>query len=274
MTWIIPFYAFALLYIKRDKLSTFGGAHHASRAVGLTLVFFSFFAYYAVVRFYPPAQFYGEANYTIFLIGLFLAFFTVRALREAIAPLVLILGATLIPFLGKGMEASLEPAIPFFVQIIAFILAMLRIPATTVDPRTFLITSVNSSSVLVGVAPACLGMYSVSTFSILIIVTLIEESSSFRTKLFWSILGIAGTFFVNIIRVSFIFVVIYYFGYENWPVIHNPLGYVLFLAWLGVFFLVFSQREKIGRRVGFLWLKTQRIRGVKGANQRTETGLC
>ena len=262
VTWIIPFYGFLLLFIKKDKLTGFNHASSFFRVAGLMLIVVSFFAYYVVLRFYPRVQFYGEANYTIHIVGLFLVFFEVRALREAFTPLFLIVGASAIPFLGVGLEASLWPAIPFFVQIIDLILKTLNIPATLVGSNVFSLTPLNSSAIFLSVIPACIGIYGVSTFSILIAVTLIEDpSSSLRTKLFWAIGGVIGTFFLNLVRVSFIFVVIYYFGYENWPVIHAPIGYALFLTWVGCFFLAFSKRQTIEGTVKLFWQRTKRLTG-------------
>jgi exosortase/archaeosortase family protein len=252
VTWIILFYALALLFLKKDILSGFSKAKNLSCILGLNLVFVSFFVYYVVVRFYPPAQFYGSVNYTLCLLGLFFVFFELRAMREAFAPILLIVGATAIPFFGQSLEVYLKPAIPSFVQMMTFVLKILNIPVELIDPVTFQVQPPHSSPVLVSIAPACISIYSVSTFSILIIVTLLELHSSLREILFWSVVGAIGTFLVNIIRVSFILVVIYYFGYENWPTIHNPLGYVLFFAWLGLFFLIFSKRENLKNSANLL----------------------
>lgn len=245
VTWIIPFYGFLLIYIKRDKMTGFAQASLTFKVLGSVLILVSFFFYYVVVRFYSAAQFYGEANYLVHIVGLFLVFFEPRALKEAFTALFLIVGATAIPFFGLALEAYLWPAIPFFVQIIGLVLRVLGIPATQVGSNVFVL-DLPSSSISLSILPACISIYSVSTFSILIIVTLIEDpSSNLRAKSLWAIGGVVGTFFVNLVRVSFIFVVIYYFGYENWPSIHAPIGYVLFLAWIGCFFLVFSKRQSI-----------------------------
>lgn len=255
-TWIIPFYGFLLLYIKKDKLSVFGKATFVFRIIGLILIITSFFAYYVVVRFFPPAQFYGVANYTIFIIGLFLVFFQIRALREAFSPLFLILGATVIPFIGLRFESSLEPTIPFFVQSIDFVLKLLGIPAKIIASNLFSVTPIHSYPITLSVTPACIGIYSVSTFSILMLVTMMEDpSSSPRTKLYWLIGGTLGNFFVNIFRISLIFVVIYYLGYENWQDIHAVIGYILFFVWTGFFLLAFSKRQAIERGVQTLWQK-------------------
>lgn len=244
-TWIIPFYGFLLLYIKRDKMTGFAQSSLTFRVIGSVMILISFFVYYAVVRFYSPAQFYGEANYLIHIVGLFLVFFEPRALKEAFTALFLIVGATAIPFFGQSLETHLWPAIPFFVQVVGLILKVLGIPATQIGTNAFAL-DLPSSSISLSIIPACISIYSVSTFSILIAVTLIEDpSSDLRAKLLWAIGGVVGTFLVNLIRVSSIFVVIYFFGYANWPAIHSPIGYVLFLTWVGCFFVMFSRRQSI-----------------------------
>lgn len=246
VTWVIPFYGFLLLFLKRDKMAAFAKSGRGSRVIGSVLVIASFFVYFAAVRFYAPVQFYGEANYTFHILGLFLVFFQLRALREAFSSLFLIVGSYALPFLTGGLESSLEPAIPFFAQMIDLILKTLRVPATLVSDRVFAITPLHSSVMYLGVGPWCLGIYGVSTFSILITVTLVEDSkSNLRTKLVWALGGAVGTFFVNIVRVSLIFVGIFFLGYENWPAIHAPIGYVLFITWVGCFLLVFSRRQGI-----------------------------
>ena len=274
VTWIIPFYAFLILFIKKDKLSAFANQHtHKQttpvlRIIGLVLILTSFFAYYGVVQFHPPAQFYGAVNYTLHIIGLFLIFFEAHALREAFTPVFLIVGATALPYLGKEMEALLEPAIPFFTQSVVFILRMLGLQASIGGPTRIVIESPNSPTPIgLGLIPACIGIYSFATFSIVIIITLIEDRSDLRTKLFWSIGGIIGTFFVNIIRVALIFVVIYFFGYEGWTAIHAPIGYILFLVWLALFFIAFSNRQAIKSGVQAL---SQKIRHACKMRERTQ----
>jgi exosortase/archaeosortase family protein len=259
VTWMVPFYGFILLYMKKDKLSDFSHASSAFRVAGLAVIAFSFLAYYVVARFYPPAQFYGVANYTLHLVGLFLFFFELRALKEAFSSLFLIGGAASIAFLGAGLEDLLWPAIPFFSKIVELVLHELNIRATLVGSNSFVLSPLHSSEIYLGIEPACLGIYSMLTFSILITVTLIEEPNcSHRTKLLWTLGGVLGTFFLNLVRVSLIFVVIYFFGYENWPAIHEPIGYALFFTWVGCFLLVFSRRRIIKEAFQSLFRRSRR----------------
>jgi len=254
---LVLFYGFLILLIKRDKLSTLEEAHPISRVMGLILMFSSFFVYYGVALFYPSALFYGAANYIVYIVGLFLVFFRFYALKESLTVLILILGATASPFVGKWLEAYLEPWIPYFVQIMGGVLWVLGIPAKIAAQTSFVIQMANGQNFTVGVVAGCIGIYSFLTFAVIIVVTMMEDPIGFRTKLLWSIGGIIGTFFVNIIRVSFIFVIIYYFGFANWAEIHSYIGYVLFIAWLLIFFFTFSKRQVIVEKFRAIW---QRIR--------------
>ena len=250
---LIPFYGFLLLLIKKDKLSLFAEARPMYQIIGLTLMLASFFVYYAVALFYPQPQFYGVANYTVYIIGLFLLFLQVSALKESFTTLFLIVAVIASGFVGEWMESYLEPSVPQFVQIMGFILGVLGIPAEIVNPTTFAIRMPTGKVLPLGVEAGCIGIYSFLTFAILIVVTMMEDSSSLRTKVIWSVAGIIGTFFVNLIRVSLILVIIYFYGYEGWSKIHTPIGYVLFVAWLVIFFSLFSMRQTILRKLQTFW---------------------
>ena len=221
---LIPLYGFLLLLIKKDKLSVFSESGRVYRFLGLILMLASIFVYYAVALFYPQAQFYGVANYTIYLVGLFLAFFQISALKQSFTTLFLIVAATASSFVGEWMKFLLDPAVPYFVQIMAFILMVLGIPAKLGNPTTFILKTRGGQTLHVGVEAGCIGIHSFLAFAVMIVVTMIEDPSNLRTKVLWSVAGIIGTFFVNLIRVSLIFVVIHYFGYERWSEIHTPIA--------------------------------------------------
>lgn len=251
----IPLYGFLLLLIKKDKLSVFAKPSRAQQLLGLILITASFFLYYAVAFFYPQAQFYGVTNYTIYIVGLFLFSFQTSALKQSFAPLFLIVAPISSGFLGEWMEFHLEPWIPHFVQIMAFVLKVLNIPAELHNPNTFIVQTQEGLSLPLGVVAGCIGINSFLAFAIIISVTMIEDTSSPRTKLLWSVAGIIGTFFVNLIRVSLIFVVIHYYGYQGWGKIHTPIGYVLFIVWLAIFFIAFSTRQIILDKLQTSWRK-------------------
>jgi len=251
---LIPFYAFLLLLIKKDKLPLVPEAGKPQRLIGIILMICSFFVYFVVAYFYPYALFYGAANYTTYIVGLFLAFFHFSFLKELFTPVFLIVASTSSFFIGKWLETYLEPAVPAFVQMISFILNVLRIPATVYNP-TIIMLHTSGGSVPVAFQAGCIGIYSFLTFSIILVVIMMEDSSGIRTRFLWSVAGVIGTFIVNIFRVSLIAVVIYYFGFEGWQEIHSKIGYVLFITWLAFFLVIFSNREAIFDGIRVFWRK-------------------
>jgi len=246
---LIPFYGFLLLFFKKDRLSLFPDAGKVQRFVGLAAMLASFFLYFVVIEFYSSA-FYGAgtAFYAIYILGLFLVFFNVPALRESFSVLFLVVVGGSSFYVGEWLEYFMEPLVPYFVQMMAFVLMLLGIPATVQTP-TMIVLDTSRGPVPVLFEAGCIGIHSFLIFSVIIVVTMVEELASVRTKLLWSVAGVICTFFVNIIRVSLIAAVIYYFGYERWGEIHSWIGYALFLLWLALFFIVFSKREAIRNKI-------------------------
>ncbi len=170
---LIPLYGFLILLIKKDKISGFSNSDKIIQFVGLILVLASLFLYYPIALFYPQAQFYGVTNYTVYLVGLFLAFFEVSALKQSFTTLFLIVAATASFTVGKWMEFLLYPFIPYFVQIMAFVLMVLRIPADLVSPTAFVLHTQSGRTLYLNVAPGCIGIYSFLTFAVIIVATMI-----------------------------------------------------------------------------------------------------
>jgi len=249
---LIPFYGFLLLFFKKDRLSRFSDAGKVQRFVGLVAMLASFFLYYVVIQFYSSA-FYeaGAAFYAVYVLGLFLVFFSVPALRESISVLFLVVAGGSSFYVGEWLKYYMEPLVPYFVQMMTVVLVLLGIPVTVQNP-TVIVLNTSKGPVNVLFEAGCIGIHSFLIFSIIIVVTMMEELASVRTKLLWSVAGVVGTFLVNIIRVSLIAAVIYYFGYERWGEIHSWIGYALFLLWLAFFFIVFSKREALRNKMGQL----------------------
>jgi len=241
---VVPFYGFVLLLLKKDKLSSFGEPHLGQKALGVLALGLSLFVYYGVVLVYPQlADPYGIPNYIIHVFGLFLVFFSFSALREAFSSLFLIVAAASSFFVSDFLKPFLAPyLVPFFMHVVEAGLMILRLPAdinyysgtiTLRTPRGYVPT------VFVW---ECIGVYSTMLFSIILIVILVEERSSLRTKLLWSGLGLFGTNFVNVIRVITIYLTDYYAGKEAGAEVHYFIGYALFIAWLSIFFFAMSKK--------------------------------
>ena len=241
---LIPFYGFLLLFFKKDRLSLFPDASRVQRIVGLFAMLVGFFIHYVLIHLYSVFYEAGAVFYAVYIVGLFLVFFSASALKEGFSAVFLVVAGGSSFYVGEWVEYYMEPLVPYFVQVMVFVLMVLGIPATIPNPYVIMLDT-SKGPVSVPFEAGCIGIQSFLIFSVIIVVTMMEESATVRTKLLWSFGGVVGTFVVNIVRVSLISAVIYYFGYERWGEIHSWIGYALFLLWLGFFFVIFSKREVI-----------------------------
>lgn len=258
---IIPLYGFLILLVKKDKLSEFMlETNTPQKVLGVIIVLGSVFAYYTVAPFVPQAAFYGLANYTLHLIGLFLIFFKVPAFKQGFTAFFLIVASGLTGLTFRWIETQISPTVPFYVSLFSSLLTLFGInhsmPTSTsiflYTPRGILPVSFEAG---------CIGIYSVIIFSIIIVVTMVETSASKRTKLLWSTLGLIGVFVLNIIRLFIVIISMNFYGWDFGQNVHQVIGYVLFLSWLGVFLLLFSKRqgqsEELNKRALYMKMSTQ-----------------
>jgi len=245
---VIPFYGFLLLLIKGQKLLNFKEAKTIQKILGLSILVGSFFAYFIVAQVYSEVAFYTSANYVAYILGLFLIFFDSRALREAISPLFLITAATSSALISQISKPFLSPYANDMGHIVASILRLLGINASVQSRSgTPIISFPSSSGTIVSGAFVyeCMGVSSALVFSIILVVILLEDPSSLKVKTAASIVGLIGTFILNLARVTIIFVTDYFYGVEVGATIHYVIGYALFSIWLVVFLYAYSKRQTL-----------------------------
>ncbi len=253
---IITLYGFVLLYLKKPNLSSHSEANRIQRYLGFIVIVSSFFLYYALMPFIPEVAYYGSANYTAYILGLFLTFFNLASLKEAFSPLFLIVASSSISFMSTWLGTHFSSQIPHFVYLIELILRTLGQNVTAQYPNIISFHTM-SGNINVPIAWECVGAYSTLVFSIILVVLMSEEQAKIKTKILWSMMGIIGTFIMNIIRIIMILLAYRYYGSELAWTIHNYIGgYVLFFAWLVAFLYIFSKRHVISRIVRLPWKKT------------------
>ncbi|MGD8506144.1 MAG: exosortase/archaeosortase family protein [Candidatus Bathyarchaeota archaeon] len=245
----VPLYGFLLLLMKKDQLSECtSGLTNLQRLFGIAVILGSFFIYYVIVPFIPWVGFYGIINYTVYLLGLFLVFFTISALKQAFTTFFLIVATGLIGLSFRWIETMIAPTVPYYVSFFSSVIGALGIEHILPSPTQIYMRTPNGN-LLVGFAAGCIGVYSLLIFSILIVVTMVETSASKRTKLAWSLIGLIGVFVLNVIRLLIVVLSMYFYGWNTGQRVHQVIGYILFLSWLAVFLLLFSKRQTIAGKV-------------------------
>jgi exosortase/archaeosortase family protein len=255
--FVIAVYGFAFLFLKNEKLHSATKANNFLRLLGLIITISSFFAYYGLVLVFPRAGFYGSANYIAYLFGLFLVFFDLAALKQAFTPLFFIAAATSSSLVAASLAPLLSPYLDDIAALIVNILRLLGISANLYDFTDFGysnipiigFTTLSGQLVFTSFAYECIGIFSAIVFSIILVIVLSEDPSSWKTKLLASVVGVLGTFALNIVRVTIIYVTDYFYGAEAGANAHYVIGYVLFSAWLALFLYVYSKRQAIRNKI-------------------------
>lgn len=246
---LIPLYGFLLLLMKKEKLS-----EHATetkvfqRFLGVSIVFLSFFLYYAIVPFLPWTGFYGVANYTVYLFGILLIFFKMSVLKHTFAVFFLIVAGALAGLSFRWIESLMAPTVPYYVNLFSSVLNLFGVENTMPHSTAILMYTPRGVMPLLFEA-GCIGVYSLIIFSIIIVVTMLETPVGRSTKLLWSLMGLIGVFVVNIIRLLIVVVSMYFYGWDFGQSVHQVIGYILFLSWVAIFLFLFTKRQAIFRKI-------------------------
>jgi exosortase/archaeosortase family protein len=255
---VIPFYGFILLVLKKPKLFSQPVSGTLQRLLGFIVIVVSFFAYYFVSLFLPNAVFYGFANYFLFNVGLFLFFFSFRALKEAFSPLFLVVAFVTSSFVSNLVGSLFTPFISQFTAFIANVLRALgmEIVYSPSSPNLIVLNSPNGYMAL-SIVWACVGFTTIYMFSVILIVIMLEDPSSIRTGVAWATIGVLGSVLIGVIRLILVFVGYYVYGYVEGETVHSFIGYILFVMWTVVFLFLYFNRDTISQRLRSLFTKSR-----------------
>lgn len=127
--------------------------------------------------------------------------------------------------------------IPWEVKLVVVILSLFRITATG-DSRLIVLYRATGEVFRAQIIWSCIGWQSV----VLLLVTLITGLSgryTLSSKLETIIIGLMGTFWINIARIAIIYLLGFYLGKLPAVLFHNFAGTLMVIAWL-FFFWWFS----------------------------------
>lgn len=98
----------------------------------------------------------------------------------------------------------------------------------------------------VDVGAACSGVQAMALFGAVLALYLIAERPGGRRLAFWSFIGIAGVYVVNLIRLTTLMLVGYAWGADALEQVHAQAGWMFFVAWALIF--VALARSRPGQR--------------------------
>ena len=123
-------------------------------------------------------------------------------------------------------------AAPFIVRVVAVCLQAMRIPVS-ID-GSFLYLGGSWMPLRIYISWNCIGWQSFVLFAFTLL-TGLQGPYTRRSKLLTVLMGLEGTFLLNIVRILIPTTLAYFFGYIPAIVFHDYLGTLLTLLWMGVF---------------------------------------
>ena len=183
---------------------------------------------------------YGLTDYVILVVGIFALYYTAgnRLVRFGIYALVFVRGATLIlsklsATLFVGVSNALVSLVVFFSKIFV----SPSIHAGNSAGEVVAVGAAGTNSVFIGWA--CVGLEELVLTTVLIFILIMSFDMSRTRTALWLAIGIAGSFFINIARMVILIWLAADYGTAKMLWVHTHLGDVLFLVWIGVFWLLF-----------------------------------
>lgn len=137
-------------------------------------------------------------------------------------------------------------------------------PVYTVESNLpFLAVSMGGKSASATIAWACAGVHSLLLYVLIILVFFKKSDISAFRKLAYFIIGLFGTFFVNVLRVFSIFIIALNYGKDAGTNFHNTYGEMYSVTWIFLFILLIGciQRFMLVERTKYAF---QRISSFLG----------
>lgn len=129
-------------------------------------------------------------------------------------------------------------AAPFIVRVVAVILGALGVPAAGCG--SYLYLTGGWMPLRIYISWNCVGWQSFILLAFTFL-TGLQGPYTWRSRLITVLLGVEGTFLVNVLRILVLCLLAYRFGYVPAIVFHDYLGTVLTLIWLGaLWYLAFG----------------------------------
>ena len=239
-----------LVFANRERFERVRGPSWDEMLVA-TLIIVGSFAFSWVVGAVTGNKEYGLTDYVILSIGVFFLFYSLRntLVRFGASMLAVVRGGTLALSIAS---ASLFAAVSAtFVGIVVFFSRIMISSGISSGgiPGEVVIAGPNGvSSVFIGWA--CAGLEELVIITVMIYILIESFRVNRRTLTIWMFIGVLGSLGINILRMIILVWVAYRFGLKDMLWVHTHLGDVLFLVWIGIFWLLFFKFSgQAGERV-------------------------
>jgi len=178
---------------------------------------------------------FGLFDMLIAFISVCIAFYGFRGLKHFTLPTAYLT----ILIVGYQLEFAITQ-IAFLQNFLAHLMAsMLNFFTIRASANSNLVTLYTKEGVHSLVINAdCTGFKGMLAYGSLAILMILDVKTTYKRKMLCTVIGLIGTFLVNILRLFTIFLAVYFVRIEAGIAVHTYLGYTLFIAWVFVFWTI------------------------------------
>lgn len=176
---------------------------------------------------------FGLVDMLVTFVGLWLAFFGIKSLRFFALPtiyIVVLIAGYQLEFSVTGVT-MLEDSLARFMSSL---MSVFGIPSS-VDGNIVVLGTPRGSQALTIDAP-CTGIKGMLAYGSLAVLTILDAKASLRRKALTTGIGLVGTVLANLLRLTAIFLAVYFLGVDVGLLIHTYLGYLVFIVWIFAFY--------------------------------------
>jgi len=105
------------------------------------------------------------------------------------------------------------------------------------------LTDVNGDAVSTAIIPGCAGYATIGVFIALFALMMLDVKLPFKKAWYVFLIGLAGTWLQNIIRVSASIIAGYYWGINGLEAMHYNAAYVIFPLWYALFVYIYLRQS-------------------------------
>lgn len=228
-----------LVFANRSRFERIGCPSGLGLLLALVLIAGSF-AFNAVLGAIIGDARYGFTDYVILVSGIFLLHYSVG--NELVQFGVVLLGLMRASTLALSvMYSSIFASVSeFFVDIVVTISRLFvssEISRGIVPGQIIVGGATGGDSIFIGWA--CAGLEELALISVIMFVLIDSFGLSRRMSMLWLLIGIVGSFLVNILRMVILVWIAFERGIADMLWVHTHLGDLLFLAWVAAFWVAF-----------------------------------
>lgn len=175
---------------------------------------------------------FGLTDMAVSFVCICVALYGFKGLRHFVIPSVYLV----VLIVGYQLEFAIEQVSGLQVFLAGLITSVVTFVTPTFNVGNLItIKTLTGGYQALAIDADCTGLKGMIAYGSLAVITMIDIRASKQKKILSSIIGLVGTFLVNIVRLLVIVLSCYVFGIDTAMAVHTYLGYGLFMIWLIVF---------------------------------------